>query len=230
MARSLALLAGLVAAVAAQTTTVNFLLPLYDRQALEGSVVGVKDGATTIAIHCPKGTDSDECGIAGTDTVVGGPSTMHLTYSMPADPEYDVGEAKQDYGCVLDPKNDRATCSVTQIEILSGSTKTTKMTTAQNGYKTFLQAITVTAGVDKLSGDDDDDTSAAPGASATDSEPTSASKPKATDAQATESTDATPSSDAAATPVNSDNAAGPAVTQNAVLAVAAVVGGAAMLL
>ncbi|KAM0563705.1 hypothetical protein ACHAPJ_001436 [Fusarium lateritium] len=230
MARSLALLAGVVAAVAAQTTTVNFLLPLYDRQALEGSVVAVKDGATTIAIHCPKGADSNDCGILSTDTVVGGPSTMHLTYSMHADPEYDVGEAKQDYDCKLDPKNDMATCSVTQVEILSGSTKTTKMTTAQGGYKTMLLPITVTAGVNKLNASDDDDASAAPGASATDSEPTSASKPKATGAQATESADATTSSDAAATPANSDNAAGPAVTQNAVLAVAAVVGGAAMLL
>lgn len=93
MARSLALLAGVLATVAAQTTTVEFLLPMYDPQPLEGSVVAVKGDATTIAIHCPAGTDPSECGVQGTSTVVGGPSTMEMHYTMTPDVDgFDGGE------------------------------------------------------------------------------------------------------------------------------------------
>jgi hypothetical protein len=93
MARSLALLAGVLATVAAQTTTVEFLLPMYDPQPLEGSVVAVKDGATTIAIHCPVDPDTGKCGIEGTSTVVGGPSTMEMHYTMTPDVDgFDGGE------------------------------------------------------------------------------------------------------------------------------------------
>ncbi|KAF5027529.1 hypothetical protein F66182_346 [Fusarium sp. NRRL 66182] len=232
MARSLALLAAAVVAVAAQTTTVDFLLPLYDPQPLEGSVVAVKDGATTLAINCPKSADSSECGLVSRETVVGGPSTMHVTYSIPAmDEEY--GAASQDFQCKLDPKKDIASCSVTVVQTVNGSVATTSTAVVNSGYKSALIPITVTAGVNKLNAEDDQDASAAPGASATDADVTSASRPRATDAAATETADATSSTsdaDAAATPTNSDNAAGAVVTQNAILAVAAVIGGAAMLL
>ncbi|KAF5614908.1 uncharacterized protein FTJAE_13548 [Fusarium tjaetaba] len=89
-----------------------------------------------------------------------------------------------------------------------------------------LPPFIVTAGVNKLNGNDDASATEAAG-----SEATSADKPKDTGAKATDTADATTaSSDAAATPVSSDNAAGPMITQNVVLAAAAVVGGAAMLL
>ncbi|KAG5663021.1 hypothetical protein KAF25_000957 [Fusarium avenaceum] len=218
MARSLALLAGVLATVAAQTTTVEFLLPMYDPQPLEGSVVAVKGGATTIAIHCPAGTDSSDCGVQGTSTVVGGPSTMEMHYTMTPDVDgFDGGEIKQDMRCKLDPKKDMAYCTVEQVAVLSDITSSTSTATSESGYKSMLIPITVTAGVNKLNGGGD--------ASPTSTEATSADKPKATGAQATET-----SSDAAATPVHSDNAAGPMVTQNVILAAAAVVGGAAMLL
>ncbi|KAH7261447.1 uncharacterized protein BKA55DRAFT_505033 [Fusarium redolens] len=225
MARSLALLAGVLATVAAQTTTVEFLLPMFDPQPLDGSVVAVKGGATTLAIHCPN-AKATNCGLAGTSTIVGGPSTIEYSYTMhPEVDGFDGGEVKQDMGCVLDPKKDVATCSVHQVAILSGITDVTSMTDSVSGYKSLLMPITVTAGVNKLNGNDDASATEAAG-----SEATSADKPKDTGAKATDTADATASSDAAATPASSDNAAGPMITQNAILAAAAVVGGAAMLL
>ncbi|KAF5569811.1 hypothetical protein FPHYL_1800 [Fusarium phyllophilum] len=226
MARSLALLSAALATVAAQTTTVEFLLPMFDPQPLEGSVVAVKGGATTLAIHCPD-AKATNCGLDSTSTIVGGPSTIEYSYTMHPDVDgFGGGEIKQNMGCVLDPKKDVATCSVHQVAVLSGITDVTSMTDSVSGYKSLLMPITVTAGVNKLNGNDDASATEAAG-----SEATSADKPKDTGAKATDTADATTaSSDAAATPVSSDNAAGPMITQNAILAAAAVVGGAAMLL
>lgn len=131
--------------------------------------------------------------------------------------QYLTPYSKQDMRCKLDPKKDMAYCTVEQVAVLSDITSSTSTATSESGYKSMLIPITVTAGVNKLSGGGD--------ASPTGTDATSADKPKATGAQATET-----SSDAAATPVHSDNAAGPMVTQNVILAAAAVVGGAAMLL
>ncbi|KAF4450502.1 HFBs protein [Fusarium austroafricanum] len=225
MARSLALLAGALATVAAQTTTVEFVLPLLDPQPLDGSVIAVKGGATTLAIHCPA-PKAEDCGFTGTSTVVGGPSTVQYTYTMHPDVDgFEGGEVEQEMGCILDPKKDMATCSIHEVAVLSGITEVTSTTASVSGYKSLLMPITVTAGVNKLNGNDNASATEAAG-----SEATSADKPKDTGAKATGTADATASSDAAATPVKSDNAAGPMVTQNAILAAAAVVGGAAMLL
>ncbi|KAM5365063.1 hypothetical protein ACJZ2D_011199 [Fusarium nematophilum] len=177
MARSLTLLAGTLAVAAAQTSTVSFLLPLFDRQTLDASVVDVKGDATTLAIHCVN-SDPDECGLTDTQTVVGGVSTMSMTYTIPGDDEF--GPVSQDLKCNMNPKEDLLSCEVTVVGEMSG----------------FEQTM-----------------------------------PNATDAKATDAAASGSESDAAATPVSTDNAAGPMVTQNAVLAgVAAVVGGAAMLL
>ncbi|WKT46176.1 hypothetical protein QSH57_011050 [Fusarium oxysporum f. sp. vasinfectum] len=175
MARSLALLAGALATVAAQTTTVEFLLPMFDPQPLDGSVVAVKGGATTLAIHCPD-AKATNCGLAGTSTIVGGPSTIEYSYTMhPEVDGFDGGEIKQNMGCVLDPKKDVATCSVHQVAVLSGITDVTSMTDSVSGYKSLLMPITVTAGVNKLNGNDDASATEAAG-----SEATSADKPKDT--------------------------------------------------
>lgn len=87
MVRSLALLAGAIATVAAQTTTVKFFLPQFDPQGLEGSVVAVKGEATTLAINCAKSVDPGDCGIMDTTTIVGGPSTMSSSYEFHPDAE-----------------------------------------------------------------------------------------------------------------------------------------------
>ncbi|RGP75920.1 hypothetical protein FLONG3_5500 [Fusarium longipes] len=231
MVRSLALFAGVIATAAAQTTTVNFFLPGFDDFAIEGSVVAVKGEATTVAINCAEGTDSSDCGIQEARTVVGGPSTMDISYSYSPPEEYGGGFIDQNTGCKLDPKNDVAYCSVEATNVISGVTESMATSTALSGYKQLIIPITITAGAEKLKGGD--------AASATASEATTADKPKATGAQVTESTGTAPAStsgasasdaDATPTPVESDNAAGPMVTQNAILAAAAIVGGAAMLL
>ncbi|KAJ4131488.1 hypothetical protein NW768_005674 [Fusarium equiseti] len=235
MVRSLALLAGAVVAVAAQTTTVEFFLPGYDDQILEGSVVAVKGGATTMAINCPEGTDSSDCGILDTSTIIGGPSTMAMVYYYEPNEEFGGGKIDQNMGCKLNPKDDVAICSIEATNVMSGVTESMATTTALSGYKQLLMPITVTAGADKLKDD-----GSAP-ASATGSAATTADKPKATGAQATETAESSEAaettsasasaSDATSTPAAvTDNAAGPMVTQNVFLAAAAVVGGAAMLL
>ncbi|KAF4463385.1 hypothetical protein FALBO_9797 [Fusarium albosuccineum] len=232
MARSLALLAVAAAAVGAQTTTVDIFLPIVDKQPLDASIVGGSAEATTFAIHCPKGTPSDECGLPGTQTVIAGPSTVHYTYSVEGDGD-EYGYMTQDLQCSLDSKRDMATCSITMAQEISGSEESQVTTTSAKGYLEFVVPVTVTAGFANLKSASAGDDDASAGASATDSESTGASKPKATGAAATDAVESTSAagSDAAATPVSTDNAAGPMVTQNAVLAgVAAVVGGAAMLL
>ncbi|EKJ73970.1 hypothetical protein NXS19_013547 [Fusarium pseudograminearum] len=227
MVRSLALFAGAIATVAAaQATTVNFFLPGFDKQALVGSVVAVKGEATTVAISCPDGTDASECGIQETRTVVGGASTMDISYSYSPPEEYGGGYMDNRTGCKLDPKKDVAICSAEATNVISGSTESMAATTALSGYKQLIMPITITAGAEKLNGD-----AATATASATGSEATTADKPKDTAAQSTGSaTTSGADADATPSPVESDNAAGPMVTQNAILAVAAIVGGAAMLL
>ncbi|CEI40375.1 hypothetical protein FVEN_g1699 [Fusarium venenatum] len=227
MVRSLALFAGAIATVAAaQTTTVNFFLPGFDDQPLVGSVVAVKGEATSVAINCREGTDPSDCGIQEERTIVGGPSTMDISYSYSPPEEYGGGLIDQRTGCKLDPKNDVAFCSVEATNVISGVTESMATSTALSGYKQLIMPITITAGAEKLNGGD-----ASATASASDSEATTADKPKDTGAQATGSA-TTSGADADATPsaVESDNAAGPMMTQNAILAAAAIVGGAAAML
>lgn len=85
MARSLALLAFSSAVLAAQTTTVKLLLPFADPQPLVASVVAADSSATTYAVGCPPGTDSDECGFAESQTITQGPSTYAFTMAYSGD-------------------------------------------------------------------------------------------------------------------------------------------------
>lgn len=82
MARSLALLAVTgVAAVIAQSTTVNVFLPMYDAQDLEASIVAADSAKTTFAVNCPKDADSNDCGITEAQTFIYGPSTFYMSSS-----------------------------------------------------------------------------------------------------------------------------------------------------
>lgn len=82
MARSLALLAVTgVAAVVAQSTTVSVFLPMYDVQDLDASIVAADSAKTTFAISCPKGADSNDCGMTEAQTIVYGPSTFYMSYA-----------------------------------------------------------------------------------------------------------------------------------------------------
>ncbi|KAJ6444421.1 Mitogen-activated protein kinase HOG1 [Purpureocillium lavendulum] len=227
MARSLALLAALAgAAVAADsTTTVPVLLPWFDKQEFVGSIVDADSKITTIAIACAPNVAPDECGYPGTFTVQQGASTWSLSLGLSASFETDVAAATQDASCKLDPDNDVASCVASVTQNVSNSEMRTTTSEVLTGYKTYMIPVTVTAGVDKLS--------AAPGASETGSQATptaTGANTLSTAASATSSGSKTGSNASATSSPTSTNAAGPMVTQNAVLAgVAAVVGGALMM-
>ena len=85
MARALALLACSSAVLAAQSTTVKLLLPFADPQPLVASVIAADSTATTYAVGCPPGTDTEDCGFAESQTVTQGPTTYGFTMSYSGD-------------------------------------------------------------------------------------------------------------------------------------------------
>ncbi|KHN95830.1 uncharacterized protein MAM_06192 [Metarhizium album ARSEF 1941] len=199
-----AVLAG--SAMAAETTTVSFLVP-GDKSPLVGSVVNVDSSATTLAVHCPSGTPSDECGLPQIGaTITQGESTWEWNYGMS---QSQLGVFTQKANCKLDPSKHVAACT---IDVTAASEGTSTQTTV-TGYETSMYPVTITAGAEKLS--------ASPGGSARNggSNSTSATATAASTASATGG-----SGTAAATTTTRNLA--PAMTQNAVLAgVAAIVGG-----
>lgn len=82
MARSIALLSGVFAVAAAQTTTLSLYMPMFDPQGLHASVVGVKGDATTLALACPSGTDSSDCGFGNQGPIIAGESTFAFAFTM----------------------------------------------------------------------------------------------------------------------------------------------------
>ncbi|KAI5463229.1 hypothetical protein BGZ63DRAFT_186898 [Mariannaea sp. PMI_226] len=225
MTRSLALLALIGAAAAAQTTTVSVFLPMFDEQALVASVIAADADKTTYLIGCPHGTDSSDCGVApGGQTIVYGPKTFALDYAYKGD---DQGDYKEHIDCNLQPAKDSLTCSVSVSQSYDGTQSESSTVMATSGYLELLFPVTVTAGAEKLN-------AASTAASTLSTVAAPASTTGAADATATATnTDTSKDSSAAATPSStaSGNAAGAKATQNAVLAGAAVlVGGAAMLL
>ncbi|MCJ1308463.1 hypothetical protein MMC25_002116 [Agyrium rufum] len=69
-----------IASVIAQST-IQVFIPGFDLQPLVGSIVASDTAATTYAIACSPGTQSDECGVPGTITLTEGPSTLAYTFS-----------------------------------------------------------------------------------------------------------------------------------------------------
>lgn len=63
---------------AAQSTTLS--IPFYglDNQSIDASIVAANPTATTMALACPPGTDSNDCGLFPDMTLVYGPSTYHM--------------------------------------------------------------------------------------------------------------------------------------------------------
>ncbi|UKZ73713.1 hypothetical protein TrVFT333_001363 [Trichoderma virens FT-333] len=237
MARSLALLAFSSAVMAAQTTTVSLLLPFADPQKIVASVVAADSTATTYVYGCPPGTQADDCGFETSQTITQGPSTWIYTNTYSGD---DGGVYTQGGNCKLTSSADRASCSVW----VSGSASDSVMASASQGTEAFLTwelPVTVTAGVEKLQ--------AAPGATATGTDGSTAAP---TNTGASESSQTTASTGAASTTLarqttaashgsstrtasttagpTSTNAAGIVNAQNGLLAgVAALVGGVMML-
>ncbi|KAH7017591.1 hypothetical protein EDB80DRAFT_291225 [Ilyonectria destructans] len=229
MARSLALLAVTgVAAVIAQSTTVSVFLPMYDVQDLDASIVAADSAKTTFAVSCPKDADSNDCGMTEAQTIVYGPSTFYMSYAY-SNSEY--GSYTQEIACQFEPKKDMATCAVSVEQDVDASTFASTSSTAMSGYLDLLVPVTVTAGANKLV---DSETASETGSETTAAAPastTGSTTAAATDsASGSGSTSASGSDSAASTPTASDNAAGAMVTQNAVLAGAAVLVGGVLLL
>jgi len=69
----------------AQTGTITLLVPGADPQPLVASIVGSDATATTYAVQCSPGTDSDNCGFVGVFTLTEGPATAAYTYGPMVD-------------------------------------------------------------------------------------------------------------------------------------------------
>lgn len=90
---SIAALFGAFVAVSAQTTApssaaaakatgpvISVLFPGTENQVLVGSIIGVGSALTTLAVACPSGTDSNDCGMPeGGMTVTQGPETVIMS-------------------------------------------------------------------------------------------------------------------------------------------------------
>ncbi|KAI8679981.1 hypothetical protein NCS57_00277700 [Fusarium keratoplasticum] len=205
MARSLALFAVVVVA-AAETKTIKWWIPEgIETKSYKASVVSIDGEDTTLAVS----KDST------TGVIASGPSTLTAAITI----EIDDAMNYQEYHCELDPDKDQASCTHQVSMSRNGNIIQDVSDTTVESYQETMAPIIVTAGADKLG--DEENTTATEASSAADeasvidaSSATAASKPQATEAEAT----------------SSGNAA-PMMTQNAVFAgVAAVLGGAAVLL
>ncbi|RQM08390.1 hypothetical protein DH86_00002626 [Scytalidium sp. 3C] len=80
---ALGLFAVMSASAAAQTSVLTLYIPGADVQPLVASVIGSDATATTYALQCAPGTDSNDCGINGVVTLTEGPKTA--AYTFPAE-------------------------------------------------------------------------------------------------------------------------------------------------
>jgi len=82
------LLSGIVfAGLSVAQSTISLYIPGADTQPLVGSVIASDATATTYALECAPGTDSDDCGFPGVFTLTEGPSTA--VYTLGGDIEAD---------------------------------------------------------------------------------------------------------------------------------------------
>ncbi|KAG6248878.1 hypothetical protein E4U23_002649 [Claviceps purpurea] len=182
-----------------------------DKFPMAGSVIASDTSAVTLAVKCPTGLASEECGLPGGGfTITQGSSTWGLGFEGPK--ETDGTNIVGTENCKLDPVADAATCTATAN--IQGTAMDSN--TVLSGYKHMMYPVTITAGAEKLAASGPGDG----GASAMLTTGTAT-------ATATETGTGTGSTGTATVTSTRTNAAGAMVTQNAaVLAgVVAVVGG-----
>jgi hypothetical protein len=133
--------AHLVFPIAAQSTLATSLfIPEADPQSLVASVIAVQDAATTYAIGCPPGTDSNDCGFPAPWTMIYG-SDFYDAHTT------DAGAFTESDHCTLHGTTG-AVCTIS----LGGSEANGQgatTTTLGPSDMTFLP-VTITAGVEKL--------------------------------------------------------------------------------
>ncbi|KAJ4296294.1 hypothetical protein N0V90_006339 [Kalmusia sp. IMI 367209] len=175
---SLAALCATIVTVTAQSSTpasitahptgpvVSLLLPGgWDSQALVASVIGVDKSATTLAVDCPDGTDSNDCGVPPEGlTVTQGPTTavMSTVIAQESDPvivkygwECSLGGTTTAKCVYLNEAtitgSANAELSSSMLENYGGSGMTTTIGLNSTEMKDAFVPVTVTAGAEKLS-------------------------------------------------------------------------------
>ena len=103
-------LTSLLGLAAAQTTTLSIPFYLADNQAIEASVVSANDAATTLALNCPSGTDSSDCGLFPTMLLTYGPSTYHIDMGAGDDAVDQPGRRARRRSLWIDVPHHRYSC------------------------------------------------------------------------------------------------------------------------
>ncbi|KAG6206714.1 hypothetical protein E4U35_001523 [Claviceps purpurea] len=115
-----------------------------DKFPMAGSVIASDTSAVTLAVKCPTGLASEECGLPS-----GG---VTITQGSRAGPVISVGTEN----CKLDPVADAATCTGTAN--IQGTAMDSN--TVLSGYKHMMYPVTITAGAEKLAASGDGGASA----------------------------------------------------------------------
>ncbi|EGX92871.1 hypothetical protein CCM_04243 [Cordyceps militaris CM01] len=225
-------MAAATSVAAADPVVTSLLLPYNDPQSFVATVLNVDASATTYAYTCASGVNSDDCGMATHGTIVQGPSTWRMTLSQ----SDEDGLFALTAACALTSSRNEASCTLSETmsdsETQASSTKT-GMTTS---YLSDLQAVTLVAGLDKLTDGAvlPTPSTASPTPSGSSSGPTNtggvspSSSGAASTSAASSASSSSATSSASASKTATPNAA-PAATQQALLAgVAALVGALAL--
>lgn len=133
-------LTSLLGLAAAQTSVVSIPFYILDNQSIEASVVSANPSATTLALNCPTGTDSNDCGLFPEMTLIYGPSTYHI--------DMGVGDA----GIFTGSEDCTVGATVTCAEFATGSEANFpgSSTTTYQGEDILTIPVTVTSGAEKL--------------------------------------------------------------------------------
>ncbi|KAG5921128.1 hypothetical protein E4U42_005963 [Claviceps africana] len=175
----LAILAFATSAVsAAQPTPTLQLLFLGDKNPMVASVVADTAAAVTLAVQCPPGTASEDCGLPPEGvTITQGPKTWGLSLVVPAE----TGTISMCQNCKLDPAAADATCTVVSSSgIYSASSQA-----VLSDYTQMMYPVIITAGAEKLTATSGATATAVSAASSSPSSSPSSSSPATATATAT---------------------------------------------
>ncbi|EME47639.1 hypothetical protein DOTSEDRAFT_114740, partial [Dothistroma septosporum NZE10] len=114
----------------------------YDTQAIDASIVSVSDSATTLQLACPPGTDSSDCGLFPSQTLIFGPST----YSM----NLGVGSAEAFTGTQDCSRQGTTSAVCTESNGGNEANDPGMSTTSYESSDIAVLPVTVTAGEEKL--------------------------------------------------------------------------------
>ncbi|KAK7731041.1 hypothetical protein SLS53_008843 [Cytospora paraplurivora] len=223
-ARSLTLASALVASTMAQSTSVTSLF-LYGAEgdSIVASVIAAAPAATSYFVTCPEGTDSNDCGMGPGMTYILGPSTygIHATY---------YEDNTLDLGCKV--AHETMTCVQTYTDDDNELITTTGLV---SDLTDDVLRVTITAGLDLLSGGGSATATASDSATSATAQPSASTSagPSATGSTASSSgessaaatgTSASTSTKTSASSSSTASGAAPRVNGNIVVVAGALVG------